>query len=445
MQISNNIMEQANPSSSGFHLNDKRVINAWALFDWANSAFALVITVAIFPAYYIAATDDQIHVLGLEISNSALYAYAISASYLIIAAFSPLLSGIADYGGRKKFFLQSFTIIGSLGCLSLFFFRGMDTLWIGNTGFILAMIGFAGGLVFYNSYLPEIVTEDRYDSVSARGFAFGYIGSVLLLIANLIIIQYHDLFDLSEGAATRLAFIMVGLWWIGFATIPFRILPRDPGGKPMERLLNRGIQELQKVWRVARQAPNIKGFLFAFFCYSAGVQTVLFLAATFAEKELDFEAAELIIVILILQLVAVLGAFLFAKISEWEGNKFSLITMLVIWISICAAAYFVHTNAQFYGVAAAVGLVMGGIQSLSRSTYSKLLPEETKDTTSFFSFYDVLEKVAIVLGTFSFGFMDQLTGSMRHSILLLTVFFFLGVFFLAGIKIAPAKRVGLDV
>lgn len=434
-------MEQQTSPPSGFQLNDKRVINAWALFDWANSAFALVITVAIFPAYYIAVTDEEINLLGITMSNSALYAYAISASYLIIAAFSPLLSGIADYGGRKKFFLQSFTIMGSLGCLSLFFFRGMDTLWIGNTGFIMAMIGFAGGLVFYNSYLPEIVTEDRYDSVSARGFAFGYIGSVLLLVANLIIIQYHDLLNISEGAATRIAFIMVGIWWIGFASIPFRILPDDPGGKPMEKLLHKGVRELKKVWDVAKQAPNIKGFLFAFFCYSAGVQTVLFLAATFAEKELNFAAAELIIVILLLQVVAVLGAYLFAKISGWQGNKFALLMMLVIWIAICGTAYFVNSNAQFYGIAAAVGLVMGGIQSLSRSTYSKLLPENTKDTTSFFSFYDVLEKVAIVLGTFTFGFMDQLTGSMRSSILLLTVFFFLGLLFLSRIKIRPAKGV----
>jgi len=431
---------KTNPKPGEFQLNDKRIINAWALFDWANSAFALVITVAIFPAYYVAVTDDTINILGAQISNSALYAYAISASYLIIAAFSPLLSGIADYGGKKKFFLQSFTILGSIACVSLFFFRGMDQLWLGNTAFILAMIGFAGGLVFYNSYLPEIVTEDKYDSVSARGFAFGYIGSVLLLVANLIIIQFHDLLELTEAAATRISFIMVGVWWIGFASIPFRLLPRDPDGKPMERLLHRGVGELRKVWNVAKQAPNIKSFLLAFFCYSAGVQTVLFLAATFAEKELAFGAAELIVVILLLQIVAVLGAYLFAKISEWQGNKFSLIAMLLIWIAICVTAYFVQTTFQFYFVAAAVGLVMGGIQSLSRSTYSKLLPKNTKDTTSFFSFYDVLEKVAIVIGTFSFGFIDQITGSMRSSILLLTLFFLLGLFFLARTSIHPAKK-----
>lgn len=425
---------------SDFQLNDKRVINAWALFDWANSAFALVITVAIFPAYYIAVTDEQINLLGMQVSNSALYAYAISASYLIIAAFSPLLSGIADYGGKKKFFLKFFTTMGAMACLSLFFFRGMDQLWLGTGGFIIAMIGFAGGLVFYNSYLPEIVTENHYDRVSARGFAFGYTGSVLLLITNLVIIQFHEFFNLDEGQATRLAFIMVGLWWLGFATIPFRVLPRDKDGKPAGQLLSRGVTELRKVWNVAKGAPNIKSFLMAFFCYSAGVQTVLYLAATFAEKELSFATAELIIVILLLQIVAIFGAYLFARISGWKGNKFSLIAMLVIWIGICIAAYFVETTSQFYSVAAGVGLVMGGIQSLSRSTYSKLLPEDTSDTTSFFSFYDVLEKVAIVLGTFTFGFIDNLTGSMRQSILILAIFFLLGLIFLLPIKIQAAKR-----
>ncbi len=423
-------------------LNDKRVIRAWALFDWANSAFALVITVAIFPGYYIAVTDDYIPILGIEVANSALYAYAISASYLVIASISPLLSGIADFGGKKKFFLQGFTILGASACLSLFFFQGMDQIWLGNVGFILAMIGFAGGLVFYNSYLPEIVTEDRYDSVSAMGFAYGYAGSLILLISNLILIFFHEDLGLSESFATRLAFVMVGIWWLGFASIPFRVLPRDRPMPAGDQLFRRGLGELRKVWHIARGAVNIRRFLLAFFCYSAGVQTVLFLAATFAEKELDFGTMELIIVIILLQLVAIFGAYLFARISALAGNKASLILMLGIWIVICLGAYFVQTNMAFYGVAAAVGLVMGGIQSLSRSTYSKLLPPETEDTTSFFSFYDVLEKVAIVLGTFTFGFINQMTGSMRSSILLLSVFFLIALIVMSSLKIKPPAAAG---
>lgn len=417
-------------------LNDRKTINAWALFDWANSAFALVITVAIFPAYFTTVTPEIVSVLGIEMSNSTLFAYAISASYLIIALFSPLLSGIADSGGKKKLFLQFFTMIGSFGCISLYFYDFGSPVALGVIGFMLGMIGFAGGLVFYNSYLPEIVTEDRYDSVSARGFSFGYIGSVILLIINLVIIQKPQWFGIAEEGtfAARLSFLMVGIWWIGFSIIPFKFLPADPKNKPQSGLLSKGLSELKKVWREVKQRKNIKAFLFSFFCYSAGVQTVLYLASIFAEKELNFDAGKLIQVVLLLQLVAIVGAYLFAKVSKWIGNIASIAIMLLIWVGICVFAYFVQTQAQFYLVAASVGLVMGGIQSLSRSTYSKLIPEGTTDTTSFFSFYDVLEKVAIIVGTFSFGFIEQITGSMRISVLVLALFFILSLLILTRVK-----------
>ncbi len=428
-------------TTNNFPINDKKIINAWAFFDCANSSYALTIAVAIFPAYYTAITDETVRLFGMEISNTSLYAYAISAAYLIIAAFSPLLSGIADYGGKKMFFMRFFTILGSAACVSLFFFESMDQLAFGIISFMLATIGFAGGLVFYNSYLPDIVTEDLYDRVSAKGFSYGYIGSVILLIINLAVIMKPAWFGIAEGnsLATRLAFIMVGLWWIGFAMIPFSRLPKNPGNKSGNNLLVKGFQELRKVWRVAKKAKNIKTFLLAFFCYSAGVQTVIFLAATFAEKELQFDTAKLIGVILLLQIVAIAGAYFFAKLSDWKGNKFSLISMLLIWISICLSAYFIETDLQFYCIAAAVGIVMGGIQSLSRSTYSKLLPVDTKDTASYFSFYDILEKVAIVLGTFSFGFIEQITGGMRNSMLALAGFFILGLLVLTKVKIQPAS------
>lgn len=431
-------------------LNDKRVINAWALFDWANSAFALVITVAIFPAYYLQVIFDKVEVLGVEISNSALYAFAISLSYLLIALVSPLLSGIADYGGKKKFFLKLFTYMGAGGCLTLFFFNGMEEgastaynvgqLALGTIAFIIGMIGFAGGLVFYNSYLPEIVTEDRYDNVSARGFAFGFIGSVILLVVNLVVIMNPDWFGITDGKfAVRLAFLMVGLWWIGFAMIPFRVLPDDAPAEPVDNLMSKGADELRKVWRFVKEQKYIKFFLYSFFCYSVGTQTVLYLASTFAEKELAFATDQLVRVVLILQIVAIGGAYLFAYISKRYGNKLSLVAMLLIWTAICLFAYFVSDQSGFYIIASAVGLVMGGTQALSRSTYSKLLPEETEDTTSFFSFYDVLEKVAIVAGTLLFGLLDQLTGSMRISVLVLCVFFLLGIGLLTRVRIQSAK------
>ncbi|MEZ4995519.1 MAG: MFS transporter [Saprospiraceae bacterium] len=428
-------------------LDDPKVINGWALFDWANSAFALVITVAVFPGYFqiVTTTDTNngvLDVFGLKITNSSLFAFCISIAYFIIALLSPLLSGIADYGGKKKYFLRLFTTIGSIACMSLFLFTGVETLAIGSIGFILGVIGFAGGLVFYNSYLPEIASEPNYDRVSARGFALGYIGSILLLIVNLLMISFPTWFGLPEKGTlpAQLSFLMVGLWWIGFAQIPFKRLPADPQGKSKGNLVSKGMDELRKVWRAVKQQHNTKFFLFSFFCYSAGVQTILYLASTFATKELEFAEQELIILVLILQLVAVVGAYLASKLSEWKGNKVSLITMLIIWALICVAAYIVFSKIQFYLVAAGVGMVMGGIQSLSRSTYSKLLPVDTKDTTSYFSFYDVLEKVAIILGTFIFGFFELITGSMRNSVLVLAVFFVASIFILLKVRIKPAEQ-----
>lgn len=418
-------------------LNDKKTINGWAIFDWANSSFALVITAAIFPGYFTAITDDMLNIGGLYISNSALYAFATSASYFIITLFSPLLSGIADYGGKRKFFLRFFTTLGSISCLSLFFFEGMGQLAIGVIGYILAMIGFAGGLVFYNSYLPDIATEDQYDRISAKGFAYGYIGSILLLAFNLVVISFPASFGLPEEGTlpVRIAFLTVGVWWIGFAQIAFRRLPADTGDELPKNIVSKGKEELLKVWKKVKAKTDIKTFLGGFFCISAGAQTVIFLAATFAEKELGFETTELITTILLLQFIGIGGAYFFAWLSERKGNIFSLITISIIFISICLTAYTVTEKWQFYAVAAFVGLVMGGVQSLSRSTYSKLIPNGSSDVTSYFSFYDVLEKVSIVSGTLLFGVIDQVTGGMRNSIIVLSLFFILGIFFLSKIKL----------
>ena len=416
-------------------LNNKKVINAWALFDWANSAYALVITTAIFPFYFTSVTDPVIYIGGFHTTNSSLYAYAVSLAYIIIACASPALSGIADSSGRKKLFLKFFTIMGSLACILLFYFKGMQELYLGVWAFILATIGFTGGLVFYNSYLPEIATEDQYDRVSAKGFAYGYIGSILLLIINLTVVLNPEWFGITDKSLPpRIAFVMVGLWWIGFSQITFRNLPKDKNTVLDANIFKKGFKEIARVWRELKTQPNVKRFLTAFFFYSAGVQTVLYMAAIFAQEVMLFERSELILIIIILQIVAIGGAYLFAKVSSVKGNKFSIMCMLVLWVLVCVSAYLVTAKLGFYFVATAVGIVMGGIQSLSRSTYSKLLPEDLHDTTSYFSFYDVLEKSAIVIGTFSFGFIENLTGGMRNSVLSLIVFFIIGLILMNGVK-----------
>ncbi|TNE54640.1 MAG: MFS transporter [Bacteroidetes bacterium] len=430
------VESSATAPSPAFEKNDRRIINGWAFFDWANSAYALVITVAIFPPYFLGIAPDRVQIGGFAIRDETLIAWGISLAYLIIAAMSPILSGIADYSGKKKRFMRFFTILGSLACISLFFFRSPESLWIGLTGFILATVGFAGGIVFYNAYLPDIATEDRYDAVSAKGFIYGFIGSVILLIVNLfMVMQYEMLGFPDEASAVRWAFVSVGLWWLGFAQISFRRLPPDaPRPMPLG-LLHKGYDEVAKAFRAVRKSSNTSLFLLTFFCYNAGVQAILFLASSFADKEMKMEKSKLIILVLVLQLVAILGAFLSSKLSEKRGNKTSLFVMLIIWTLICLLGYNVQTESEVFLLGGAIGLVMGGIQALSRSTYAKFLPENTPETTSFFSFYDVMDKVSTVFGTLVFGLVAQLFGGMRSSVLALSVLFLLSLAILAAVRV----------
>lgn len=431
----------------------KRVHRAWAMYDWGNSAYNLVITSTIFPAYYTAVTtvkengqvvNDKVSFLGMSFVNSALFDYALAASYLIIAFLSPILSSIADYRGNKKRYMRFFTYIGAAACCLLFFFKS-DTVQVGVTLFALATIGYCGSLVFYNAYLPEIAAESERDKLSAKGYSYGYIGSVILQIICFVFVLSPATFGITDDTfAPRLSFLLVGLWWMGFAQIPFRRLPAGHALEqhPEHNVLVNGFHELKKVWQQMKHLPVLRNYLGAFFFYSMGVQTVMLAATLFGSKELGLETTQLITTILIIQLVAILGATLMAKLSEKFGNLRVLMLMVTIWIGICIAAYFITTATEFYIIATAVGMVMGGIQSLSRSTYSKLMPE-TKDTASFFSFYDVTEKLAIVIGMFSFGFIEELTGSMRNSVLAVLTFFVLGGIMLL-ITLMRAKKVHLQ-
>lgn len=425
--------------------NKKKVQTGWAMYDWANSVYSLVITSTIFPVYFNSVTrssdgSDLVSFFGIEVVNTVLYSYSISFSFLLIALLSPLLSGIADTGGKKLEFMKFFCYLGSISCVGLYFFDGDNLEW-GIICSVLASVGYAGSIVFYNAYLPEISEESEYDYLSARGFSLGYIGSVILLVLNLMMIQKPEWFMIpDDGIAARLSFLITGLWWAGFAQITFKVLPRNPHGKRITKhILYKGYHEIRKVWFEVRKINVMNKFLAAFFFYSMGVQTVMYLAATFGDKELGLPGDQLILTVMIIQFVAIAGSYLFAFLSKKFGNKFSLIIMVFIWILICGAAYFVYSVYEFYALAFVVGLVMGGIQSLSRSTFSKLIPRTTTDHASYFSFYDVTEKLAIVLGTFSYGFIEQLTGSMRNSSLMLGIFFLVGFGFLTLVSIPKGQ------
>lgn len=421
-------------------LNQPKVIRAWTFYDWANSAYSLIITSAIFPAYYSAIAPLQISILGHSFNRAAVASYAIALSFLIIAGLSPILSSIADYKGNKKFFMKFFCYLGAIACALMFFFDknklGESNYFYGIACSIVASIGYCGSIVFYNAFLPEIASKDQQDKVSAKGFAMGYIGSVLLMLICFAFLIADEQLHWNLGTLpARISFLMVGIWWIVFAQIPFRVLEETPKhqDKPNESLLTNGFKELQMVWQNLSHTPPLKKFLVAFFFYNMGVQTVMYMATYFASDELHMESTQLLAVVLIIQLVAIAGARLFAWISFKYGNQFSLISLVIIWIGICIAAYNVQTVNAFYGLAFAVGMVMGGIQSLSRSSFSKLLPH-TADTASYFSFYDVCDKLGIVIGTLSFGLIADLLGGMRNSTLGLVTYFILGLVLLLRMR-----------
>jgi UMF1 family MFS transporter len=420
---------------------DKKLINAWAFYDWANSVYSLVISTAVFPLYYTAVTKDQtVTFLWTDWAHpDSLYSYALSFSFLIVAFLSPILSGIADYTGSKKKFMKFFCWLGGLSVMSLYFFEGVDTVWIGIVFTIFASIGFWASLVFYNAYLPEVAHPEQQDRASAKGFIYGYIGSVILLIINLAMIQMPDVFGITAGLASRISFVMVGVWWIGFAQITFRRLPDDLyNKKPESDYIWKGFKELKLVAIQVMNYPTLKRFLISFFLLSVGVQTIILLATIFGSTELGLATIDLIVTVLLIQLVAIAGAYFFSRMSDKKGNIFTLKITIVIWMVVCFCAFLLHKDLPnvaiyFYSLGAILGLVLGAIQSLTRSTYSKLLPD-TEDHATFFSFYDVTEKIAIVLGTAVYGFLYAVTDSMQWSVLALALFFLASFIIISTLK-----------
>ncbi len=421
----------------------KKVVNGWAMYDWANSAYNLVITSTIFPSYFEAITGDgneatktdMVHFLGRDFVNTSLYNYALAFAMLIVAFMSPLLSSIADYRGSKKSFMNFFLTLGSMACVTMFFFD-KHTLGLGIASMIIACIGFWASIVFYNSFLPEIAAPQDRDRISAKGFSYGYIGSVILQVICFVFVFKPEWIggDKDSTIQYKLSFLLVGIWWWGFGQFSLSRLPRPvPAGTGdlKKQIITKGYRELQKVWKQLKALPALKRFLLAYFFYDMGVQTVMLAAALYGKSELQIPTSNLIIAILIIQLIAIPGAYAISWLSSRTGNLRALMIVTALWIGICYAGYMMPVKGiyEFYILAVTVGFVMGGIQSLSRSTYSKLMPV-TRDTASFFSFFDVTEKIATVLGIFSFGFFTELTGSQRSSVLALMIYFILGLLFL---------------
>lgn len=424
---------------------DTKLLNAWAFYDWANSVYSLVISSAVFPIFFEALFTDRSHYImmfGYSLKNSALISFVTAFAFLVVAFVSPLLSGISDYVGNKKSFMKFFCYLGALSCIGLYWFS-LESIYISLVFYFLGLVGFWGSWVFYNSYLPDIAYANQQDAISAKGFSYGYVGSVILLIVNLAMIMMPDLFGISgtKGEASmkamRYSFVMVGVWWILFSQYTYYYLPK--GNKIVassikKHIIFNGFKELKKVWLLLADNSPLKKYLGSFFVYSMAVQTVMLIATYFGAQEIQWASQSesttgLIICILLIQLVAIVGATFTSKASKKYGNIPTLIAINGFWIVLCVLAYFIYLPIHFYVMASLVGLVMGGIQALSRSTYSKLLPE-TEDTASFFSFYDVAEKIGIVIGMCVYGIIDQITGSPRFAIVFLGIFFVIGLLLL---------------
>ncbi|RRQ47654.1 MFS transporter [Maribacter algicola] len=427
----------------------KKLLNAWAFYDWANSVYSLVISSAVFPIFYGAlfrvAEIEKVNVFGVEIARAPLISYTTSLAFVFIAIITPLISGIADYLGNKKIFMQFFCYLGGLSCIGLSWFS-LENIYFGLLCYFFGLVGFWVSFAINNSYLPDVAYPEQQDAVSAKGFSLGYIGSVLLLLVNLAMVMKPEVFGITTDAAgvaeikaMKYSFVSVGIWWIVFAQYSFYYLPKGNKreGERTNVILN-GFRELKSVWHQLGNQTRLKRYLGAFFVYSMAVQTVMLIATYFGEEEIGWgsdteRTTGLIVSILVIQIVAIFGASVTAWASKNFGNIKTLIVVNALWVVICVYAYFLITPMDFYIAAGCVGLVMGGIQALSRSTYSKFIPE-TKDTTSFFSFYDVAEKIGIIIGTFLYGFIAQFTGSMRNAIIFLGVFFLVGMLLLTRVK-----------
>jgi UMF1 family MFS transporter len=419
-----------------------KLLNAWAFYDWANSVYSLVIASAVFPIFYELIFNESgknyVFLFGMKCKNTAMISFVSAFAFLIVAICSPILSGISDYLGNKKAFMRFFCYLGGISCIGLYWFN-LDTLFWSYTAYFFGLIGFWSSLVFYNSYLPDIAFPEQQDRVSARGFSMGYIGSTILLVFNLIMIIFPHSFGIpNPQMAMRISFVMVGVWWIGFSHFTYYYLPQgNRNNIPLTRdFIFKGFHELQMVWKQLQQNLALKRYLYSYFVFIMAVQTVMLVATYFGATEIDWGSEDktmgLIISILLIQLVAVVGATITSKMSEKYGNINTLIFLNGIWAILCVFAYFVHKPIEFYATAGFVGLVMGGIQSIARSTYSKLLPD-TQDTASFFSFYDVTEKVGIVIGMTIYGTIDLITGSMRNAIVFLGAFFVIGLILLTRV------------
>ncbi len=429
-------------------MNDRREIFGWTMYDWANSAFSTtVVTVFLGPylsniAQAAADANGMLYLFGIPIKYDSLFTYCVSASILLQVVLLPILGAIADYSHLRKRMLMTFSTLGAVATILLFFVApGLH--WVGAALFILANVSFGASIVFYNAYLPDIASPDQRDQVSSRGFALGYAGGGLLLLLNLLLFSFRERLGVDSALAARLSLASAGLWWLGFSLITFRTLrPRHaarqlPGG---ESYLTVGFKQLRSTFRQISKFPQTVRYLVAFLLYNDGIQTVIVVAAIFASIELGMDDQQLILVILMIQAVAFLGAFfLFPFLARRLGAKGAIVASLIVWSLVVIYAFAaLTTQLQFWILGAVIALVLGGSQALSRSLFAQMIPQGRE--AEFFSFYEVSDRATSFLGPLIFGLANQLFGSLRYGILSLIILFVLGLALLLTVNVPRAIR-----
>jgi MFS transporter, UMF1 family len=445
----------ANVQSTRPLINDKREIFGWAMYDWANSAFSTTV-VTVFLGPYLASLastaakaypDGMARLAGIPIAPDSFFPYCISLSVVLQVFFLPILGAIADYSHRRKQMMQLFATIGA-GTTILMFFLSEQIWWMGGLLFLIANLAFGAAMVFYNSYLPDIASEDQRDRVSSFGWAMGYLGDGILLILNLAFYLLHEQLGVPTDLAVRINLASAGVWWMSFAFFTWmRLRPRHAAKKlPQgQSYLKVGFRQLWSTIREMKNFPETLKFLLAYFLYNDGIQTVISVSATFAAAPLlrggiGMEQSTLTIVILMIQFMAFGGALLWGRLAGWVGAKRSIIVSLVIWSIVVIYAYFGLQGdsrvVQFFIMGAFIALVLGGSQAISRSLFAQIIPSGKQ--AEYYSFYEISERGTSWIGPLLFGLMNQLFGSLRPAILSLIFFFIVGLAILPFVNINKA-------
>jgi len=448
-------MAMANTETS--MVNNKREIFGWAMYDWANSAFSTTIGTVFLGPYVAAlaakaasaAQDGVARIFGIPIAPDSFFPYCISFSVGMQVLFLPILGAIADYSHRRKQMMQLFASIGAVATM-LMFFTTAPLWWLGGLLFIVANLAFGAALVFYNSYLPDIASEDQRDRVSSYGWAMGYLGDGLLLILNLILFLMSDKIGIPKDLAIRINLASAGVWWLTFSFFTWTRLRSRHAAKQLpkgENYARVGFKQLWSTIKEMKNFPETLKYLLAYFLYNDGIQTVIAISSTFAAAPLirggvGMDQSTLIVVILMIQFMAFAGALLWGRLAGWVGAKRSIIVSLVIWSGVVTYAYFGLKGEsrvlEFFILGAVIALVLGGSQAISRSLYSQIIPSGKQ--AEYYSFYEISERGTSWIGPLLFGLVNQVFGSLRPAILSLIFFFVMGLIFLPFVNVKKAME-----